>query len=59
MFPDGRDYNYQSKPKDEVGHIRGITNQNKRFKGVIAHNGLEGDPNQGPMHWVEKEERKK
>ncbi|KAK2602945.1 hypothetical protein N8I77_009439 [Diaporthe amygdali] len=56
IFADGRTYNYQSKkPKDDPGHIRGITNQNKRFKGVIAHDGEDGNPKRGSMHWVMKE----
>lgn len=59
VFSDGRTYNYQSKkPKDDPGHIRGITNQNKRFKGVVAHNGEDGEPKRGDMHWVKKEVKK-
>lgn len=59
VFSDGHAYEYQSRrPKDDPGHIRGITNQNKRFKGVVAHDGMDGRPNGGGMHWVEKEARK-
>lgn len=43
-----------------TGHMRAITNQNGRFKGVIAHDGGVDDkgvekPHMGHMHWVEKE----
>lgn len=58
VFSDSHTYDYQKKPREKPGHIRGITNQNKRFKGVVAHNGEDGNPNKGDMHWVEKEMRK-
>ena len=59
-FLDDRDYHYErKKPKDNSGHIRAIANQNKRFKGVVAHNGKDSNPNRGPMHWVDKVMRKK
>lgn len=56
VFADGRIYNYDVKrPKDDPGHIRATTNQNKRLKGVIAHLGVSQNPNVGGMHWCEKE----
>ncbi|KAI7776065.1 hypothetical protein LA080_005839 [Diaporthe eres] len=58
VFSDSHTYKYQKKPRGNPGHIRGITNQNKRFKSVVAHNGEDGEPNRGDMHWVEKEARK-
>lgn len=59
VFSDSHTYDYQKKPKENPGHIRGITNQNKRFKGIVAHNGEDGKPNRGDMHWVEKEAKKR
>lgn len=59
VFADVHTYDYQSKrPKEDPGHIWGITNQNKRLKGVVAHDGKDGRANGGGMHWAEKEARK-
>ncbi|KAG6356087.1 hypothetical protein INS49_015472 [Diaporthe citri] len=58
VFSDNQTCNYQKKPRENPGHIRGITNQNKRFKGVVAHHGEDGKPNRGDMHWVEKDMKK-
>ncbi|KAL1847247.1 hypothetical protein Daus18300_014011 [Diaporthe australafricana] len=56
VFADGHNYDYQSRrPKEPPGHIRSITNQNKRPKGVVAHPGEEGNPNGGHLKWVKKE----
>lgn len=44
---DGKPYNFASKPKDNPGPFRGITSQNKRYKGTVCHNGVERDPNSG------------
>ncbi|XTI85075.1 Ribonuclease/ribotoxin, partial [Cenococcum geophilum] len=36
---DGNGYNFNSKPKGSPGPFRTVTNQNKRLKGVMCHNG--------------------
>lgn len=57
---DDTDYKFDSKkPKDDPGNLRIITNQNGTFKGIVAHDGEDGNPNRGFMHWVEKKEGKK
>lgn len=46
----GSGYNFNSKPKDDPGPYRGITNQNKTYKGTICHDGDEKNPNTGFFH---------
>lgn len=58
---DGKKFNYDLKKSKQTissgpGHLRAITNQNKRFKGVIAHDGQDGEPSRGFFHWCERQE---
>ncbi|OQE28989.1 hypothetical protein PENFLA_c004G07101 [Penicillium flavigenum] len=43
-------YPFDTKPKARPGPFRAITNQNKSFKGVISHDGKDGNPNAGRFH---------
>lgn len=56
VFGDSHTFDWHTKKKDSSGsgpeHLRAITNQNGRFKGVIAHEGEDGDPAAGQMEWV-------
>lgn len=50
-MPDGKPFAYnQQRPRANPGPFRAITNQNKTFKGVIAHTGKNGNPNDGFFH---------
>ncbi|OQD69427.1 hypothetical protein PENPOL_c002G00635 [Penicillium polonicum] len=46
----GNTYNFDKKPKARPGPFRAITNQNKTFKGVISHDGKDGNANAGFFH---------
>ncbi|KAJ5736872.1 Guanine-specific ribonuclease N1/T1 [Penicillium malachiteum] len=50
VMPTGPAYPFDTKPKTRPGAFRAITNQNKTFKGVICHNGENGDPAKGYFH---------
>lgn len=58
VFADGHTYDYNTKKKHREegaqGHLRAITNQKGKLKGVIAHEGNspQKKPHVGPMHWV-------
>lgn len=60
VFANGHNYDYDSKkPRDPPGHLRAVTNQNKRLKAVLAHEGEldpQGmlNPNFGKMHEANK-----
>ncbi|KAI1082081.1 hypothetical protein F5B20DRAFT_578851 [Whalleya microplaca] len=56
----GGDYNFASKPKEEPGPYRGITNQDKTYKGTICHEGNKdtGNANHGKFHLCKPEEPK-
>lgn len=43
-------YAFDKKPKLKPGPFRAITNQNKTFKGVISHDGKDGDSSAGRFH---------
>jgi hypothetical protein len=49
---DGNGYNFNSKPKENPGPFRTVTNQNKRLKGVMCHDGdlKTMNPNKGFFH---------
>ncbi|OCT51182.1 hypothetical protein CLCR_09047 [Cladophialophora carrionii] len=51
----GPPYNFKSKPKDDPGAFRAITNQNKDYKGTICHDGdrKANNPNAGLFHLCE------
>ena len=50
VMPTGDTYAFDKKPKAKPGPFRAITNQNKTFKGVISHDGKDGNPNAGYFH---------
>ncbi|KAF2433683.1 hypothetical protein EJ08DRAFT_657823 [Tothia fuscella] len=55
---DGRKYfNYQVKKRDgeDPGPFRAVTNQNKRYKGIMCHQGNARSPNVGPFHLCKDE----
>lgn len=53
----GTGYNFGSKPKDDPGPYRGITNQNKTYKGTICHDGDKktNNANAGHFHLCKKD----
>lgn len=60
MQASGKDYDYEGrKPPDDPGPYRAITNQKKRYKGTIAHDGDgKGNPNTGGFHRLKDAEGK-
>ncbi|KAJ5350668.1 Guanine-specific ribonuclease N1/T1 [Penicillium brevicompactum] len=50
VMSDGSNYDFDERPKPNPGPFRAITNQNKTFKGVIAHDGKDGRTNAGNFH---------
>ncbi|KAK9847833.1 Guanine-specific ribonuclease N1/T1 [Penicillium brevicompactum] len=50
VMSDGSNYDFDERPKPNPGPFRAITNQNKTFKGVIAHDGKNGRTNAGNFH---------
>ncbi|KAF8850065.1 hypothetical protein BDZ45DRAFT_208989 [Acephala macrosclerotiorum] len=56
VFQNGNSYNYNSKPKDNPGPFRGITNQNGNYRATICHDGAGTNPNAGNFHLCEEED---
>ncbi|KAJ8069135.1 hypothetical protein OCU04_002809 [Sclerotinia nivalis] len=47
-------YNFNTKPKQDPGHMRAVLNQNKQYRGTISHNGEGDNPNGGPFSFDDK-----
>lgn len=56
MQEKGKSYNFDSKPKDDPGPHRAITDQNKECQGTICYDGDEksGRANDGNFHRCER-----
>lgn len=56
MQREGEAYNFDSKPKDDPGPYRAITDQDNEYQGVICHDGDEksGRANGGNFHRCER-----
>lgn len=50
VMASGKTYAFEKKPRANPGPFRAIVNQNKTFKGVIAHDGEGTKPNAGRFH---------
>lgn len=56
VFGDSHVFDWHTKKRFTSGsgpeHLRAITNQKGRFKGVVAHQGMDGKSSSGPLEWV-------
>ena len=52
VMQDNKDYRFDSKPKDNPGPYRAVTNQRKTYKGTVSHDGdaKTKNPNVGFFH---------